>query len=203
MLRGVESLHAIPIQGGSMSSIFATKSTPAEQVAELVDNLDHYVTPEGIIRTKEVATQPIKYSRAWLILRRAYLEAHAPKLLEKELPAAQVAKIEKTHAATNPDWRLRFVTGPVVVRLHDEGCSWGEIMVRMGLNEGVVRKAFEKAQGDRKSVGLRTGKGGRFVGGRGDLYTENRQAEGAAIPLPLRVSEVEVEQLLNFEPANA
>lgn len=186
-------------------SIFATKSTPAEQVANLVDNLDHYVTADGIIRTKEVADQPIKYSRAWLILRRAYLEQHQKSLLVT-VSATAKAKAQKQFGDADPKWLERHVYGPIVTTLHDdEGCSWGEIMVRMGLSEGVVRKSYEACDGLKRTVGLRTGKGGRFAADRPDLYQENRKAEGAYVPNEkgIYASTVPVELLLNAVPAEA
>lgn len=186
-------------------SIFATKSTPAADIQNLVDRLDHYVTADGIIRTKEVADQPIKYSRAWLILRRAWLEANSPKLIVKVSDAAK-AKAQKTYGDVDPKWLERHVYGPIVQDLHDEqGCSWGEIMVRMGLSEGVVRKSYEACDGLKRTVGLRTGKGGRFAADRPDLYQENRKAEGAYVPNEkgIYASTVPVEMLLNAVPAEA
>ena len=185
------------------TSIFATKATTATDVANLVENLDHYM-PEGIANTKAIADQPIKYSRAWLILRRAYLEQNAKSLLWEPTKTA-IAKAEKTFSANDPKWLERHVYGPKVHELHDEGASWGEIMVRLGKSEGFVRKSYEATDGQKRTVGLRTGKGGRFAADRPDLYQEHRRAEGAEVPNEkgIYASTVAVEQLLNFEHAEA
>ena len=132
------------------------------------------------------------------------MDAYVKGSFVKAMSAAQVTKLRKQYGDVDPKWEARHVFGPAVVELHDSGCSWGEIMVLMAKNtkcfkEGQVRAAFEAAQGDRKSVGLRTGKGGRFVAARPDLYTENRKAEGAEIPITLKASTVAVEELLNAE----
>lgn len=184
------------------TSIFATKNTDDELVHELVTNVDRYVSAEGKVKAAELPEQ-IKYSRAWLILRRAWVEQHQPGLLEKLPSKAEQAKLEKRFAADDPNWHDRHVLGPIVARLHDEGCSWGEIMIRLGMTESKVRKAFERADGARKSVGLRTGKGGRFVADRPDLYQGNRVAEGAHIPNEVKASVVRVEELLNYVPSEA
>lgn len=184
------------------TSIFATSATPAADVANLVDNLDHFVTADGIVITKALEEVAIKYSRGWLILRRAWLEAFQPKLLWSPT-AAQVAKAQKTFGDTDPKWLERHVYGPKCSELRDEGCSWGEIAVRVGKSESYCRKAFEAADGTKRSVGLRIGKGGRFAADRPDLYQENRKAEGAQVPNEKGVyaSNVPVELLLNFAPA--
>lgn len=188
------------------TSIFATASTPLADVAEIVDHLDRFVTSDGIIITKALEGVSIKYSRAWLIARRAWLEANQPKLLVTPTKAA-VDKAEKTFSATDPKWMERHVLGPIALKLRLEGHSWGEIAVRMGISESLVRKAFVLAPKDApmKDVGLRIGKGGRFVADRPDLYTDNRKAEGAEIPDAKGVyaSTVEVSKLLNFVPAEA
>jgi hypothetical protein len=178
-------------------SIFSTKSTDQADVENLVSNLDHYM-PEGLANTKAIADQPIKYSRAWLILRRAYLEQNAKSLLWEPTKTA-TEKAHKTFGGTDPQWLERHVYGPKVTELHDEGCSWGEIMVRLGKSEGFVRKSFEACDGRKRTVGLRTGKGGRFAADRPDLYQEHRRAEGAEVPNEkgIYASNVPVEMLLN------
>ena len=185
------------------NSIFSTKATDDALVAELVGNVDRYVSAEGKVKASEIPAG-IKYSRAWLILRRAWVEAYAPKLITDATPTAKAVATATKLFGDQPDFEKRHILGPIVVSLHDEGCSWGEIMVRTGEGEGKVRKAFELSHSnDRKSRGLRTGKGGRFVADRGDPYQENRISEGAVIPFEAKVSSVPVEALLNFIAAEA
>lgn len=187
------------------TSIFATKATSAEAINDLVANVDQYTTESGEIRTAEVPTGEgyPKYSRAWLILRRAWLEQHNPKALWQ--PTQKAVAAAESKFGDNPDWLERHVYGPKVVELHTEGCSWGEIMVRLGKTEAFVRKAFEKADaeahggGGVRSVGLRTGKGGRFVADRPDLYQGGLKAEGAEIPADEAPSAVPVPKLRNAD----
>lgn len=179
---------------------FITKATNAEDVDKLVKGLDRYM-PDGKANTKLIQDEsPIKYSRAWLILRHEYLSAHVPSAFVQPTKT-EVEKARKTFSATDPKWELRHVYGPIVQVMHDDkNLSWGEIMVRTGKNEGFVRKAYEACDGQRRTVGLRTGKGGRFAADRPDLYQENRRAEGAEIPNEKGVyaSTVPVEMLLNY-----
>lgn len=181
-------------------SMFATKNTSAEAVENLVTNLEKYI-PGGIVSTEALKDQGILYSRAWLILRRAWLEANDAKRIVAPSKAA-LAKAQKSFG-DQADWELRHVWGPLVVAMHDEELdSWGEIMVRLGKSEGFVRKAYRLSRtGEVRDLGLRTGKGGRFVADRPDLYLENRKAEGAVIPQVERPRTVAIESLLNYQPA--
>jgi len=186
------------------TSIFATSTTPTAEVARLVDNLDQFVSADGEVLAAQVAQAgiSIKYSRAWLILRRAWLEANQKSALVT-ISVAKRNAAEKKFAATNPDWELRHVFGPEVVKLRmNDELSWGEISVRLGIPESKVRSAFKKAEGARKDVGLRIGKGGRFAYGDPTLYLEHRASEGAHIPVDYK-GRPSVEVLLNAEKANS
>jgi hypothetical protein len=77
-----------------------------------------------------------------------------------------------------------------------EQLSWGELAVRFGLSETYIRSCFKLA-GVEKDLGLRIGKGGRFLYNDPTLYLENRKAEGAQIPADLKGRPM-LEQLLNF-----
>lgn len=128
----------------------------------------------------------IKYSRGWLIGRRFQLEQFAPDL------------ISDLTMAPKADGETRFKHGKVFhAERMQQLLSWGEIMVRHNVTEGYVRACFELA-GVEKSVGTRTGKGGRFLYGDPQLYLENRKAEGAQIPVTFRGRPM-AEQLLNFK----
>ena len=187
-----------------MENPFITKASAAD-VATLIAGLERFM-PDGKANTKEIREgSPIKYSRAWLILRWEYLTANQPKAFFVPTKAA-VAKAEKTFSGNDPKWLERHVYGPVVQEMYDdEKLSWGEIMVRTGKSEGFVRKSYEACDGQKRTVGLRTGKGGRFAADRPDLYQENRRAEGAQIPNEKGVyaSTVPVDMLLNAVPAEA
>ncbi len=128
----------------------------------------------------------IKYSRGWLIGRRFQLEQFAPEL------------ISDLTMAPKADGETRFQHGKVFhAERMQQLLSWGEIIVRHNVTEGYVRACFELA-GVEKSVGTRTGKGGRFLYGDPQLYLENRKAEGAQIPVTFKGRPM-AEQLLNFK----
>jgi hypothetical protein len=177
-------------------SIFETKNTTPEQIAALLKA----TLEDGANWNQAIEASGIKYSRAWLIVRRAQLERDFPNLIvnSDQLVAAWRDANEVTSLA-DPKDLLSAALSDTVKRLHDEKCSWGEIMVRLGQSEGVVRKAFEYKT-SLKSVGQRVGKGGRWVMDRGELYQENRKHEGAWIPGSLKRSEVRVEALANYVP---
>jgi hypothetical protein len=63
----------------------------------------------------------------------------------------------------------------------DQGWGWGRIMVATNAGEAKVRRMFEDATGI-ESVGIRTGKGGRFLGDDPKLYEETLKATGTDIP---------------------
>jgi hypothetical protein len=139
-------------------------------------------------------TLRIGYSRAWLIARLAYVQKHQPELLvdSAKLRAEAVAAGQDPVGAVT-----RLVRG---WRDSPDGelLSWGEIMVRLQMTEGAVRKAY-RFESTKKDIGLRIGKGGKFAYGAGELYTENRKKEGAHIPTEVR-GRPAVEQLLNYIP---
>jgi predicted Rdx family selenoprotein len=124
------------------------------------------------------------YSRAWLIVRRAQLEAFSADLLWS---ADQVAAFATERRA---EYEARGVEGLTADHLLgdlvrylmlDLHCSWGEAMCRLGWTEGRVRHLF-RFGATLRDVGLRPAqRGGRFVMDKGDLYTEHRKREGAAI----------------------
>lgn len=176
-------------------SIFATKNTTAEQIGILLKA----ALEDGLNWQQASELSGIKYSRGWLIVRRAQLEQNYPNLLVDS--SALIMGFEATSLA-DPKNLVPAALSDTVKRLHDEGCSWGEIMVRLGQTEGTVRKAFEYKT-TLKSVGQRVGKGGRYWDGRADLYQENRRKEGAWIPGSLKRNEVRVEALANYVPKEA
>jgi hypothetical protein len=165
-------------------SIFTTKDTDPVQVSRLIETGVPAATNGTEIDWKAVDSGEIKYSRAWLIIRRAWLEQFQPELLIK-LPAATGSKDD-----------VLFQHGKVIRPLReDQLLSWGEIAVRVGMAESYCRKAFDKS-GVTKAVGLRIGKGGRFAYQDPTLYLEHRKEEGAMIPVTLK-KRPEVADLLN------
>lgn len=181
------------------TSVFATANTPTDQVAELVElgQNGSGQFPESERLSLGIAPD-IGYSRAWLIVRRAFIEANAPSLLV-DLEAAIKAEFPADKVPAK-DEIVRRVISPIVQNLREsELCSWGEIAVRVGLPEAQVRSAF-KATNSKKDVGLRIGKGGRFAYGDPTLYLEHRSREGAQIPADFK-GKPEVADLLNAERA--
>lgn len=175
------------------TSIFSTNTTDPKEVAFLVDNVNE-LAPEGVFQPSALpADFGIKYSRAWLIARRAWLEANSKSSLVT-ISKTKVAKAQKTFGeAFNEN---RHVYGPIVENLRDEQlCSWGEISVRIGISESKVRASY-KALGAKKDLGLRIGKGGRFAYGDPELYLEHRQVEGAMIPADYK-GKPTIDKLLN------
>jgi hypothetical protein len=160
--------------------------------------------PDGRIPWAKVvaalpADFPITYSRGWLIVRAAYIAAHQPELLSPmaDLTAKALAK----HGGNYDE--VVHVLMPLVVAMRKQGLSWGEIMVRTNRTEGQVRRAF-KAKAGMYDLGTRTGKGGRYLNDRGDLYQGNRAQEGAHIAGTVKhPRSVAVEELLNYQPPAA
>lgn len=182
------------------TSVFATKETDAKDVAALIKEGLEHMDADGTIDWKGMpqATRPfnvsdgslpIGYSRAWLIVRRAYLEQFQPKALVT-LPARTADK-----DASDRAWSK--VVSPMRT---DQLLSWGEIAVRCGVAESKVRKVF-KDTGAKKDLGLRIGKGGRFAYDEPEFYLAHRKAEGAEVPSDLK-GKPAVEQLLNAKDAN-
>ncbi len=178
------------------TSPFATAKTNAEDVARLIAaGLDHMEAggdihwadmPEAVRPFNVDGGQlPIGYSRAWLIVRRAYLEVNEPSALVT-LP-------------TNADAvKQQLAQSKVIVPMRNEAqLSWGEIAVRCGKPESHCRKVYTKTPG-MKDLGLRIGKGGRFAYDEPEFYLEHRKGEGAHIPNDGSVKgRPKVEQLLN------
>jgi hypothetical protein len=188
------------------TSPFATSATNAADVKRLIaaglehtdsttGEIDWAGMPEAVRPFDEGGKGPIGYSRAWLIVRRAWLEVNQPKSVVT-LPVVDASKLadgDNLKDATNRAW------AKVIQPLRDEGISWGEISVRVGKPESKVRACF-KATGNRKDLGDRIGKGGRFAYDEPEFYLEHRRQEGAHIPTDLK-GKPKVEQLLNAKNA--
>ena len=181
---------------------FETKSADAEAVATLIKVGLPLMEADGRIKWSAVeaagATE-IGYSRGWLILRRAWIEANAPELLvdTASLTAAALAKHGSEYDLN------KHVIEPVAADLRDrQALSWGEIAVRLGMPESRVRKAYTKA-GVKKDVGLRIGKGGRFYGSDPTLYLDNMKTEGAWVPTTIKGRRPTASECLNFKGEEA
>lgn len=192
--------------------MFVTDNMTADEAETLVKLALPLMSGSGRINWAEVESKTeIGYSRGWLIVRRAYLEANAPDLLvdakglldkarKQASDAGQLIAFE-THEGgqkANVTAGERRVLSPIVHDLRDAKlCSWGEIAVRLGLPESKVRKLY-RASGAKKDLGLRIGKGGKFAYSDPTLYLDNRRKEGAQIPVDLK-GRPKPDQLLNFK----
>lgn len=179
------------------TSVFATANTPEDEVQALIafgaesDGTYHRATADHA-----QISPSIKYSRAWLIVRRAYLEAKEPNLLV-DLKKAERDEFPADKAASK-DEVTRRVVSPIVSKLRDdERLSWGEIAVRVGISEAQVRSAY-RATGNKKDIGLRIGKGGKFAYSDPTLYADHRASAGAHIPVDLK-GRPDVTDLLNAD----
>lgn len=183
--------------------IFATKQATAEEVNKLIKAaLDENGNFKGGWKTI-VTESSIGYSRGWLIVRREHLVRTQPNLIVNADALVQAfVESGKVTTLVNPkDLEAAALSG-VVKELHKldgSGESWGEIMVRLGRNEGIVRKAFEYGT-TLRSLGQRTGRGGRFAAGRADLYTDNMVKQGAHVPVGVSVRTIAKDELVNFVP---
>lgn len=142
----------------------------------------------------------VKYSRVWQIARRWYLEDRQPELIVD--PRAATATWKKAHPNWTPgsakDSEVLEALSPIVKALRQGLCSWGEINVRLGVSEGLVRRAFSY-HSPTKDKGLRIGKGGAFAYADQLLYNANMKAEGAQIPAEYR-GKPKPEECLNYRP---
>ena len=142
----------------------------------------------------------VKYSRVWQIARRWYLEDMNPEALIDPQLAVKGWKAE--HEGWMPQSKdeseVMEALGPIAKALRDQNLSWGEINVRMGVSEGLVRKAFSY-KSRVKDKGLRIGKGGAFAYGDMLLYQANMKKEGALIPADYR-GKPKPEECLNYSP---
>lgn len=71
-------------------------------------------------------------------------------------------------------------TAQRVQQLRMQGCSWGEISVRFDYHEfpeSKIRRMFKEASG-MESVGLRVGRGGRFLLGEPEFYQDEHRKPG-------------------------
>ncbi len=182
---------------------FITSATSEAAIASLVEQgLAHSrLTANGnwICEYEKIDTE-IGYNRGWLVVRYEWLKANEPAKL---IPAKAMMAKATLEAAKNGNSQgydaVRSVLGPIVAEHKDSmQLSWGEISVRLGLPEGMVRKAY-RALDAKKDRGVRNGKGGRWLFNDGTLYQDNRKREGAWIPTEV-VGKPKVEQLLNFVP---
>ena len=161
-----------------------TKDAGVKDATKLVELC---ITQEADWKTA-CAESNIGYARGWLIVRWAQITLTSPELF---------VKIE----ASSDKATMIHRVGEAVKVLVEAKCSWGECMVRLGQSEGMCRQGFKLVVGinDR---GHRIGKGGRFVAGRPDLYTDNRKKQGAWIPATQEEhpapSQVSVSALINF-----
>lgn len=184
------------------TSPFATKNTNAKHVSALIAAAlaqanESGEFPSTLWNNPEFGN--IGESRGWLIARRAWLEVNQPKALVA-VPAG--TDFSKSPADAGASLR-KFGKTLHNLRGDGHGDSWGELMVRTGLSEGKVRKAWSSS-GDHEDRGHRTGKGGRFMADNPEIYLEHRKAEGGFVPVGLekRNSEIVVEDLLNAKNAD-
>jgi hypothetical protein len=125
----------------------------------------------------------IGYNRGWLLVERVNMLVHEPGALVDLAKLVQVAKAEwNALPEPKPEFDSQLVMANVVracmLEQHD---SWGRVMVRCNITEGYARKLFGY-KSRVQDLGLRPAmKGGRFLQDQGNLYTEQRQREGAAI----------------------
>jgi uncharacterized protein DUF2786 len=189
----------MPTNTPPKSSVFETDHTDHDAVVALIAEGVNAMKPNGDINWQElpINVRPfdvpggegtIGYSRAYLIVRRAYLEMYdAGSLVTLPTDPDPVAQQRKQANAVQ---LLRYPKDG------SKGISWGDISIVVGLPESRVRKIFRNGE-TRKDLGLRIGKGGRFAYGDPTLYLDNRKVEGAEIPVDL-VGRPTPEMLLNF-----
>ena len=181
------------------TSVFETDKTDHDDVVALIAEGVKAMKPNGDIDWQQLPTSvrpkdvpggegSIGYSRAYLIVRRAYLEMHDAGSLVT-LPT-HPDPVQQQRKQANAVQALRYP------KSGDPGLSWGDISIVVGLPESRVRKIFRNGE-TRKDLGLRIGKGGRFAYGDPTLYLENRKVEGAEIPIDLK-GRPTPEMLLNF-----
>lgn len=80
--------------------------------------------------------------------------------------------------------RIKNPTAADVVRLRNDGLSWGDISVRVGWPESSCRSQFEEATG-KSTKGNRIGKGGRYPNGEArpeGAVKATKSAKKAAAP---------------------
>lgn len=186
------------------TSVFETDKTDHDDVVALIAAGVEAMKPNGDINWAELpdAVRPfdvndgslrIGYSRAWLIVRRAYLEMFDKGSLVV-LPT-DPDPVQQQRKQANAVQKLRYPAGG------GQGFSWGDISVILGIPESRVRKIFRNGE-TRKDLGLRIGKGGRFAYSDPTLYLDNRKVEGAEIPVDMKGRPLP-EQLLNYRSGTA
>lgn len=182
-------------------SVFSTDETKPEDVHLLVTEGVETASADGTVNWKTLSDRvEVKYSRAWLIVKRAWTEQNNPSALVvipdekqwKDEHSGSFADDEKAGDAYN-----RRVLHDLVYKMRDDDqLSWGDIAVRLGLPESRVRAAY-RSVGIKKDLGLRIGKGGRYAYDDPTLYLEHRRKEGAHIDANF-IGRPTAEQLLNF-----
>lgn len=183
-------------------SPFITDKCTAEQADALIKAGVPMMEANAEVPWSEIEKQAgtdVGYSRGWLVVRHAFLHQNSPDLLidSSKLISEAFAKAEA--AGKSGEFKDLNALEPVVIKLREEmHLSWGEIAVRLGIPESRVRRAY-RSNGIKKDLGLRIGKGGRFAYGAGELYEDNRKAEGAYIKLD-KHGKPSVEELLNYVP---
>lgn len=162
------------------TAVFAEAESMAERFGYLT-------RPAGEIPGigKITAETGLNYSQAWDHLTRQQIVRVHTGLDLKPVALAAMADPEKDGLPSAA--MLAFQRA--IAGCRTEGNSWGMIMQRFGVSEGIVRKAFKVATGT-KSEGLRNGKGGRWLLDEPALYLGDREATGIALPAPLPRSEV-------------
>lgn len=88
-------------------------------------------------------------------------------------------EVSKVRPKDRIKWEDEDDLAAKVVEARNEGLSWGIIMARTGLGEGVVRKAFERGGGG-SARGHRIGRGGRLPAGVEPKPKEKAPAKKAA-----------------------
>jgi hypothetical protein len=135
-----------------------------------------------------------KYSRAWLLVERALMQALEPQAMidvDAEIAAAKAAwnGLPAKVKEANP-FDSKAIQNVIIRRCRlEDGDSWGRISVRMNIPENRVRSLFRNG-GALRDKGLRIGKGGRWLMDDQDLYQAHRIKEGAAIDVSTPLSTV-------------
>lgn len=188
----------------SYTSPFITEKCTAEDAKLLIKAGVPLMNADGSgsvpwSEVEKAAGTEVGYSRGWLVVRHAWLAQNQPDILidSTTLISDAFAKAEQDGASGEFD-PLKVLEKVVVDLREVKMLSWGEIAVRLGIPESRVRRAY-RANGVKKDLGLRINKGGRFAYGAGELYQDNRKAEGAHIKLD-KHGKPSVEELLNYVP---
>lgn len=178
--------------------MLTTKATSDQAVATLLGlAIDEHGQRSKVTWPELEAASGIGYSRAWLLVQRTLMERNSPALIVDTQAVLTQAQAEHREAGVPFD--SKAVLGEVVRTLRmDEGVSWGEISVRLNMPESQVRAVF-RHNSTVKDVGLRIGRGGRWLNGDPTLYQAHRAKEGAFVPGTIKRAELKPEVLVNYE----